>query len=65
MAAAESAFAESLVELSKKDMRRILHVVHRVGNLEKTIEFYTEVLGMQLLTKRDIPQEVHKYLSRL
>ncbi|CAM6094596.1 unnamed protein product [Calypogeia fissa] len=52
-----AAAAESLVEFSKKDKRRLLHVVYRVGNLERTIQFYTEVLGMKLLRKRDIPQE--------
>lgn len=54
---AESASAESLVEFTKKDNRRMLHVVYRVGNLEKTIKFYTEVLGMKLLRQRDIPEE--------
>jgi len=28
---------------------RILHTMLRVGNLEKSIQFYTEVMGMQLL----------------
>lgn len=27
----------------------------RVGNLDKSIEFYTEVLGMKLLRKKDYP----------
>jgi lactoylglutathione lyase len=27
----------------------------RVGNLEKSIEFYTEVLGMKMLRRRDYP----------
>ena len=48
---------EQLVEFTKKDNRRLLHVVYRVGNLEKTIKFYTEVLGMKLLRQRDIPDE--------
>ncbi|GLJ30769.1 hypothetical protein SUGI_0610180 [Cryptomeria japonica] len=48
---------ESLQEWSKKDNRRLLHVVYRVGDLEKTIKFYTECLGMKLLRKRDIPEE--------
>lgn len=48
---------EGLVEFTKKDNRRLLHVVYRVGNLEKTIKFYTEVLGMKLLRQRDIPEE--------
>ncbi|EID4337197.1 lactoylglutathione lyase [Vibrio vulnificus] len=28
---------------------RILHTMLRVGNLDKSIQFYTEVMGMQLL----------------
>jgi lactoylglutathione lyase len=28
----------------------------RVGNLEKSLAFYTEVLGMQLLRKQDYPE---------
>jgi len=34
---------------------RILHTMLRVGNLEKSIKFYTEVFGMQLLRKKDYP----------
>ncbi|ALM84445.1 lactoylglutathione lyase [Bordetella sp. N] len=34
---------------------RILHTMLRVGNLEKSIEFYTQVLGMRLLRKKDYP----------
>lgn len=34
---------------------RILHTMLRVGNLEKSIEFYTKILGMQLLRKKDYP----------
>ena len=34
---------------------RILHTMIRVGNLEKSLAFYTEVLGMQLLRKNDYP----------
>ena len=34
---------------------RILHTMIRVGNLEKSIAFYTEVLGMQLLRQKDYP----------
>jgi lactoylglutathione lyase len=34
---------------------RILHTMLRVGNLEKSIEFYTKVLGMRLLRKKDYP----------
>jgi len=34
---------------------RILHTMLRVGNLERAIKFYTEVLGMKLLRQRDYP----------
>lgn len=35
---------------------RILHTMIRVGNLEKSIAFYTEVLGMRLLRRTDYPE---------
>ena len=34
---------------------RILHTMLRVGDLEKSLAFYTQVLGMQLLRKKDYP----------
>ena len=34
---------------------RILHTMIRVGNLDRSIDFYTNVLGMQLLRKKDYP----------
>lgn len=34
---------------------RILHTMLRVGNLERSIEFYTAVLGMRLLRRKDYP----------
>lgn len=34
---------------------RILHTMLRVGNLDKSLEFYTEVLGMKILRKEDYP----------
>ncbi|KAM3401771.1 hypothetical protein ACQJBY_006039 [Aegilops geniculata] len=48
---------EEAVEWVKKDRRRLLHVVYRVGDLDKTIKFYTECLGMKLLRRRDILEE--------
>uniref|UniRef100_A0A5B7BJY4 lactoylglutathione lyase n=1 Tax=Davidia involucrata TaxID=16924 RepID=A0A5B7BJY4_DAVIN len=48
---------ENALEWVKKDKRRMLHVVYRVGDLDRTIKFYTECLGMKLLRKRDIPEE--------
>ena len=35
---------------------RILHTMLRVGDLERSIAFYTGVLGMQLLRRRDFPE---------
>jgi lactoylglutathione lyase len=35
---------------------RILHTMLRVGDLEKSLAFYTEVLGMKLLRRRDYPE---------
>jgi lactoylglutathione lyase len=35
---------------------RILHTMLRVGNLQKSIAFYTEVLGMKLLRQNDYPE---------
>ncbi|XP_057764906.1 lactoylglutathione lyase GLX1 isoform X1 [Salvia miltiorrhiza] len=46
-----------LLEWPKKDKRRFLHAVYRVGDLDRTIKFYTECFGMKLLRKRDIPEE--------
>ncbi len=34
---------------------RILHTMLRVGDLERSLAFYTEVLGMRLLRTRDYP----------
>lgn len=35
---------------------RLLHTMLRVGDLDKSIAFYTEVLGMQLLRSKDYPE---------
>ncbi len=35
---------------------RLLHTMLRVGDLERSIAFYTEVLGMRLLRRRDYPE---------
>ena len=35
---------------------RILHTMIRVGDLERSIAFYTEVLGMQLVSRKDYPE---------
>ncbi|MBR9728989.1 lactoylglutathione lyase [Shewanella intestini] len=36
-------------------MSQLLHTMIRVGNLEKSIAFYTDVLGMTLLRKSENP----------
>lgn len=35
---------------------RILHTMIRVGDLDRSIEFYTRVLGMRLLRRKDYPE---------
>ncbi len=35
---------------------RLLHTMIRVGNLDRSIDFYTNVLGMKLLRRRDYPE---------
>ena len=35
---------------------RLLHTMLRVGNLENSISFYTEVLGMTLLRQKEYPE---------
>ena len=35
---------------------RLLHTMLRVGNLERSIAFYTQVLGMQLLRQNEYPE---------
>ena|SRR5437762_11444129 len=38
---------------------RILHTMLRVGDLSRSVDFYTNVMGMTLLRKTDRPE--HKY----
>jgi lactoylglutathione lyase len=35
---------------------RILHTMLRVGDLDKSLAFYTDVLGMRLLRRNDYPE---------
>jgi lactoylglutathione lyase len=35
---------------------RILHTMIRVGNLDRSIAFYTEVLGMNVIRTSDYPE---------
>ena len=34
---------------------RMLHTMLRVGNLDRSIDFYTNVLGMKVLRRKDYP----------
>lgn len=38
---------------------RILHTMLRVGDLDRSIQFYTDIMGMQLLRKHD--NEAYQY----
>ena len=35
---------------------RLLHTMLRVGNLDRSLMFYTETLGMRLLRRKDYPE---------
>lgn len=35
---------------------RLLHTMLRVGNLQRSIDFYTKILGMKLLRQKDYPE---------
>jgi lactoylglutathione lyase len=36
---------------------RLLHTMIRVGDLQRSIQFYTEVLGMELIRKTERPEQ--------
>ncbi|TQV87179.1 lactoylglutathione lyase [Aliikangiella coralliicola] len=38
-------------------MNRILHIMLRVSDIEKSVEFYTNILGMKILRTFDRPEE--------
>ncbi|HKM64900.1 MAG TPA: lactoylglutathione lyase [Acidisphaera sp.] len=37
-------------------MSRFLHTMLRVGDLDRSVDFYTRVLGMKELRRRDVPE---------
>ena len=39
---------------------RILHTMLRVGDLQRSIDFYTQVMGMRLLRTSDNPDRDRK-----
>jgi lactoylglutathione lyase len=41
--------------MPEKDGFRLLHTMLRVKDLDKALDFYTRLLGMDLLRKRDFP----------
>lgn len=45
----------SIPELEATATMRLLHTMLRVGDLDRSIKFYTEVLGMTLLRRTDYP----------
>ena len=42
---------------------RVLHTMIRVGDLDRSIKFYTDVLGMQLLRRKDYPDGNSRWRS--
>jgi lactoylglutathione lyase len=38
----------------------ILHTMLRVGDLARSVDFYTHVLGMRVLRERDVPEYQYK-----
>lgn len=47
--------AKTLVNNGKSNDFRLLHTMIRVRDLDKSIDFYTRMLGMKLLRKKDYP----------
>jgi lactoylglutathione lyase len=49
-------FAPLHALLMRRNTMRLLHTMLRVGDMERSIAFYTEVLGMTLLRRKDYPE---------
>ncbi|ENW8015891.1 lactoylglutathione lyase [Neisseria gonorrhoeae] len=45
-----------LTTTERNTKMRLLHTMLRVGNLEKSLDFYQNVLGMKLLRRKDYPE---------
>lgn len=45
---------EFVSDIGERNMR-MLHTMIRVGNMERSLQFYTEVLGMKLLRQEEFP----------
>ena len=50
---------DAVTQAGHNGRMRILHTMLRVGNLQRSIDFYTQVLGMQLLRMSENPE--YKY----
>ncbi|KAI6687520.1 hypothetical protein NL676_024348 [Syzygium grande] len=57
MAATENVIRDNILEWVKNDTHRFLNAVIRVGDLNRTVEFYKECFGMQLLSQKDFPEK--------
>ncbi|KAF8009145.1 hypothetical protein BT93_J0207 [Corymbia citriodora subsp. variegata] len=57
MAAIEDVIKDNVLEWVKNDTHRFLNAVIRVGDLNRTVEFYKECFGMQLLSQKDFPKK--------
>ena len=42
--------------MSQTAQGRFLHTMIRVGDLDRSVKFYTELLGMKELRRRDVPE---------
>ncbi|XP_030453662.1 lactoylglutathione lyase GLX1-like isoform X1 [Syzygium oleosum] len=59
MAATDDVTRDNVLEWVKNDTHRFLNAVIRVGDLNRTVEFYKECFGMQLLSQKDFPEKNH------
>lgn len=49
-------FGEKCEVLGEENLMRILHTMIRVTDLEKSIDYYTNVLGMKVLRHKEYPE---------